>query len=181
MNDRRRFHGYQNSADDLSDRAFGLGPSGLGAAFLGIRPIRNNRIAFGGVVSPAADKGDLIVPRLLAMIGQPYEEPDGCIKFLKRALAEFSVSINGEPGLSDARLFVPVKEGSLGTVVVWKGLSVAIGNVDQLPRFHVGLMLDRQWALQSSKATNGVGVFVSKGFTGREIYVPDHRRAGRPP
>jgi hypothetical protein len=98
---------------------------------------------------------EVILPKLLKMIGQPYEEPDGCIIFVKRALLEFGVEIDGRPGLADARLFVTVRQGGLGTVIVWKGVSVTMGAGE--PRFHVGLMLDRRWALQSCKGTNGVG------------------------
>ena len=98
---------------------------------------------------------DIIMPRLLKMIGQPYEEPDGCIRFVKKALLEFDIAIDGKPGLADARLFIPVRQGSLGTVIVWKGVSVTMGSGE--PRFHIGLMLDRRWALQSCKSTNGVG------------------------
>jgi hypothetical protein len=45
-----------------------------------------------------------------------------------------------------------VEAGSLGTVIIWQGLpGQFIGQ-----EFHVGLMLDRRWAMQSSSATFGV-------------------------
>jgi hypothetical protein len=95
-----------------------------------------------------------ITARLLAMIGEPYEQ-DGCIKFVKRALWEFGVKIEGTKAgaLRDRRLFSKVEIGSLGTVIVWQGLQGQfIGQ-----EFHVGIMLDRRWALQSSWGTFGVG------------------------
>ena len=59
--------------------------------------------------------------KLLAMIGQPYEEPEGCLKLLKRALAELGVEIEGtiEAYRRDFKLFRPVDRGDLGTVIVW--------------------------------------------------------------
>jgi hypothetical protein len=93
-----------------------------------------------------------VTARLLAFIGEPYEHPDGCMKFLKRALHELGVEIDGRAGLADGRLFVKVAYGDLGTVIVWKGLDRSATP----PRFHVGLMLDRRWALQCSVGTNGV-------------------------
>lgn len=91
-----------------------------------------------------------VTDKLLAMVGEPYEEPEGCLKFLKRALAELGVEIEGtmEAYKRDARLFRPVDRGYLGTIIMWEQL----GDY----KFHCGLMLDRRWALQSSKITNGV-------------------------
>ena len=90
--------------------------------------------------------------KLLAMIGEPYEEPEGCLTFLKRALAELGVEIEGtmEAYKRDFKLFRKVDRGHLGTMIVWK----LFGGEHE---FHVGLMLDQRWALQSSKITNGVG------------------------
>ena len=92
---------------------------------------------------------------LLAMIGEPYEEPDGCMRFLKRALAVLGVEIEGTAAAMDhdRRLFNQVDSGELGTVIMWDSLVVC----DNEYKFHVGLMLDQRWALQSSPATNGVG------------------------
>jgi len=91
--------------------------------------------------------------RLLSMIGEPYEKPDGCIKFVRRCLWEFGVYIEGTKAaaLRDGRLFVPAQVGSLGTVIVWRMLPGQFVDQD----FHVGLMLDSRYALQSSIATNG--------------------------
>jgi hypothetical protein len=95
-----------------------------------------------------------VTARLLAMIGEPYEQ-DGCIKFVRRALWEFGVEIEGTKAaaIRDARLFRKVEHGALGTVIIWQGLQGQfIGQ-----EFHVGIMLGRRWALQSSSATFGVG------------------------
>jgi len=95
-----------------------------------------------------------ITARLLAMIGEPYEQ-DGCIKFVQRALWEFGVQIEGTKAgaIRDRRLFCKVEMGSLWTVIIWQGLpGQFIGQ-----EFHVGLMLDRRWAIQSSPSTSGVG------------------------
>lgn len=75
------------------------------------------------------------------------------MRFLKKALAELGIEIEGEPDsvLRDGRLFQEVDKGELGTVIVWEGLPIR-GQND----FHVGMMLDSRWALQSSKETNGV-------------------------
>ena len=96
-----------------------------------------------------------VTDKLLAMIGEPYEEPEGCLKFLKRALAELGVEIEGtmEVWKRDFRLFRRVERGDLGTVIVWESLVLGQGEY----KFHVGLMIDQRWALQSSHATNGVG------------------------
>lgn len=93
------------------------------------------------------------IERLLAMIGQPYEQPDGCIKFVARALKEFGVEAEGtiEAYERDAKLFRPVDHGDLGTIIVWQQLAI-----EGMGAFHVGIMLDRRWALQSSEVTNGV-------------------------
>src|SRR4030095_10426308 len=92
-----------------------------------------------------------ITARLLLMIGEPYEPPDGCMRFIRRALKEFCIEIEGTKAgaLRDAKKFKKVDRGELGTVIVWNDVTF----VD----FHVGLMLDRRWAAQSSRATNGVG------------------------
>jgi hypothetical protein len=91
-----------------------------------------------------------VTARLLAMIGEPYEKPDGCIKFVRRALWEFGVEIEGTKAgaFRDAKKFKRLEKGELGTVIVWNDMS--------FEDFHVGLMLDGRWALQSSVVTNGV-------------------------
>ena len=96
-----------------------------------------------------------VVARLNSMVGQKHEPPDGCLKFLKRALAEFGIEIEGtsEATKRDARKFKPVDKPSLGTVVIFKNVE----NLDEQAPFHVALMLDTRWAIQSSRATYGVG------------------------
>jgi len=92
-----------------------------------------------------------VMTRLLAMIGEPYEPPDGCVKLVIRGLWELGVKVEGD-AFHDRRLFRKVDRGELGTVIIWHGL---IPEFTQ--KFHVGLMLDRRWCLQSSTATFGVG------------------------
>jgi hypothetical protein len=96
-----------------------------------------------------------ITARLLAMIGEPYEQ-DGCIKFVRRALWEFGVQIEGtkDAAIRDSHLFRKVETGALGTVILWQNLPWQSHDAGQ--EFHIGLMLDRRWAIQSSSATFGV-------------------------
>jgi hypothetical protein len=98
-----------------------------------------------------------LIPRLLAMIGQPYEKPDGCLRFVKRALWELGVKIEGtaESIKRDAKLFKPVDHGELGTVVIFDCAFMPLLS-DEGYRFHIGMMLDGRWAMQSSQPTNGV-------------------------
>lgn len=104
------------------------------------------------------DNDQDVTARLLAMIGEPYEQPDGCMRFLQRALWEFGVRIDAKVSVDDARLFIPVSKPALGTVVVFKNLFyVTNGYSHREPGFHVGLMLDQRYAIQSSTATFGVG------------------------
>ena len=94
-----------------------------------------------------------IKERLLAMIGEPYEPPDGCLRFVRKALLEIGVKIEGsrEAIRRDARLFRPIEHGDFGTVVIFRSFD-GLGPF----AFHVGLMLDRRWCMQSSESTNGV-------------------------
>ena len=91
--------------------------------------------------------------KLLAMVGEPYEEPEGCMKFLTKALAVLGVEIEGTTAAydRDLRFFIPTDNPRFGTVIVWKNPSF----ISEY-KFHVGLMLDQRWAIQCSKATNGV-------------------------
>jgi len=97
---------------------------------------------------------ETVLARLNTMVGQPYEPPDGCLKFLRRALLEFGIEIEGtnESTLRDARHFKRVVEPSLGTVAVFENIDRGEGQ----PKYHVALMLGQRWAIQSSVATNGV-------------------------
>ena len=97
-----------------------------------------------------------ILRRLENMIGEEYEEPNGCLLFVKRALAEFGVQIEATPGsiLRDGRLFIRVDKPVLGDIIIWRFADVP-GFLER--DFHVGVMVDSRRAIQSSKNTNGVG------------------------
>lgn len=87
-------------------------------------------------------------------LGMPYEGDDGCLRLLKVVFDELGLRINGRlPDLrKDARLFqrIPKTEKpQFGDVVVLKNLPFA--------REHVGFMLSRSVAIQSSLRTNGAG------------------------
>jgi hypothetical protein len=96
-----------------------------------------------------------VTARLLRYIQtERYQPPDGCLKFLQMALWELGIKIEGRPGssLRDGRQFKRVDKPSFGTVVVWRNLPWPYN--DNL--YHVGLMLDERYCIQSSSATNGV-------------------------
>src|SRR5215475_10103439 len=91
-----------------------------------------------------------VTARLISMIlTDRYEPPDGCVKLVVRGLWELGVNVKGQ-AFHDRRLFRKVDKPELGTVIVWQGL---IPEFTQ--KFHVGLMLDSRYAIQSSTATNG--------------------------
>src|SRR5262245_35740343 len=88
--------------------------------------------------------------RLLSMIlTERYEPPDGCVKLVVRGLWELGVNVEGNM-LYDRRLFRKVDHGELGTIIIWQGIIP-----DFTHKFHIGLMLDNRYALQSATATNG--------------------------
>jgi hypothetical protein len=74
-----------------------------------------------------------------------YEE-DGCIKFLRTALAE--IGIETAEDSREWRNWRRVDRPQALDVVVFQGLPFA--------KFHVALMLDARRAIQSAAATNGV-------------------------
>src|SRR5262245_18351197 len=96
------------------------------------------------------DDANDVRARLLSMIlTERYEPPDGCVKLIVRALWELGINVQGNM-LYDRLLFKKMDHGELGTLIIWQR-----GNPEFTHKFHIGLMLDNRYALQSSTATNG--------------------------
>jgi hypothetical protein len=95
----------------------------------------------------AAKKTFLKPHALGGMLGQPYEE-SGCIKFLYQAFLLIGIPTTGNL-LKDRHDWVRIDgKPQYGDVAVFQHLAFT--------RYHVGLMLDWHWMIQSSDATNGV-------------------------
>lgn len=111
------------------------------------------------------------------LLGEPYDQDEGCLKFVTRALSLIGIELTGDLRddgrnwqcqwrVNDRIETLRFKKFQLGDVAVFQGLPFA--------KFHIALMLDNRHAIQSSSATNGVGRIDIMGqewlWALREIY-----------
>jgi hypothetical protein len=111
-----------------------------------------------------------ITRALIRRIGESYREPRGCLLFLQSAMAMLGINMTMNV-LADAHNFYKVDKPDFGDVVVFKGVPL-YGDKDI---FHVAFALDDRWAIQSSRATNGV----ARIDLTRDIFKPFIKRIGR--
>jgi len=80
-------------------------------------------------------------------LGMPYEQTD-CLKFAVMFYKEIGIDAD-EEALQEARNFKKVDTGQFGDIAVFQPMPFS--------KFHLAVMLDHRYAVQSSIATFGVG------------------------
>jgi len=91
-----------------------------------------------------------VIEQLHLMIGAPWEDPDGCYRFVKKAFALIGVNLSLNV-LYDARQFIKVEHAEFADIVITKDVA---WQTDR--RFHICFAEDERWIWQSAKNTGGV-------------------------
>ena len=87
-------------------------------------------------------------------LGMSGEGEEWCIKFAAKFYQEMGIEATVE-ALKEARHFTKVDEPRFGDIAVFRGPPLLNERGEE--EFHLAVMLDSNLAIQSMKATNGVG------------------------